>query len=769
MRKINYLVLVALLFVSLTNSVFAQKSIDGSKVESSSFYAPDLQVVLDFKMSIVSSDLETAQYLKLTFPAGFTIDAASVIVSSFGDDKSATISGQEVYWGTLDPLYSGPFADGDEFDFSVTVTAGSISGLQEIGYYILGDGYGSENHEITDVVILDEAPSCPAPINLELVDFSSTTAKIGWTEYLGGATEWEVRIVEKGGDTSLVTPVTTTDNPYTVTGLTPNTGYDFYVRSLCSVIDTVIWTEAFTFLTAAKDAWSEGFEDLATEGALPLGMNSSYESFETAFSTSDANTGSGYVYSSTSKNNGWLYSAPIELTVGYEYSLSFWYKTDNIPFGIKAMFGNTQHSDSMIYSIDSVYESKQNYTEFTGTFSAVESGVFYFGINTIGDRPYMDFSKYFIFMDDIKVDLLSTCPGVKELTSNVTSTTSAELSWVEKALATEWQIEYGISGFTPGTGTSDIVSATTYGIIDLTENEDYDFYVRSICSVGDTSDWSAVNSFATYCHTPSALSTDNVGVSFATLKWITTDDVSSVDVEYGTEGFTQGQGTTAGAVTGASKVVSGLTAGTTYQFYVKSDCDFAESTWVGPESFTTLVCTEPSALNVDSITDNSAQLSWTSTEILWNIEWDLKGFTQGNGKLLEDRGNPFKLTGLLPNTEYDYYVQSDCDAENTSDWVGPFAFTTSEKVGVNQVMGNSNVEVYPNPNNGVFDIVVNTENTTDLKIELLNVQGQVIYRNNVKLISQHKEAIDIQSYAKGIYYLRLNSNEGVSVNKIVVR
>src|SRR5690606_23409883 len=41
--------------------------------------------------------------------------------------------------------------------------------------------------------------------------------------------------------------------------------------------------------------------------------------------------------------------------------------------------------------------------------------------------------------------------------------------------------------------------------------------------------------------------------------------------------------------------------------------------------------------------------------------------------------NPYELTGLTAATAYDFYVRTDCGADDTSDvsvWVGPFSFNT---------------------------------------------------------------------------------------------
>jgi hypothetical protein len=74
---------------------------------------------------------------------------------------------------------------------------------------------------------------------------------------------------------------------------------------------------------------------------------------------------------------------------------------------------------------------------------------------------------------------------------------SADLSWTENNSATEWQIQYGLAGFSIGTGTILDVSSNPYSLGGLTDDTNYDFYVRSVCGPADTSAWSVVETFTT--------------------------------------------------------------------------------------------------------------------------------------------------------------------------------------------------------------------------------------------------------------------------------
>jgi hypothetical protein len=80
-----------------------------------------------------------------------------------------------------------------------------------------------------------------------------------------------------------------------------------------------------------------------------------------------------------------------------------------------------------------------------------------------------------------------------------------------------------------------------------------------------------------------------------------------------------------------------------------------------------------------SITSSSADLTWDYTGTnCFNVEYGPTGFIQGtgvgalSGTVDTNVTAPYSLTGLSPNTAYDFYVQNCCN--NT--WEGPFTFTT---------------------------------------------------------------------------------------------
>ena len=66
--------------------------------------------------------------------------------------------------------------------------------------------------------------------------------------------------------------------------------------------------------------------------------------------------------------------------------------------------------------------------------------------------------------------------------------TTANVSWTATGVS-QWEIQYGPTGFTLGSGTVATATAATHQVLGLSELSGYDFYVRSVCSATSKSTW----------------------------------------------------------------------------------------------------------------------------------------------------------------------------------------------------------------------------------------------------------------------------------------
>ncbi|MFU8842677.1 MAG: fibronectin type III domain-containing protein [Bacteroidales bacterium] len=109
-----------------------------------------------------------------------------------------------------------------------------------------------DNNTWTLTVYYAPIPSCPPPFGLTVTNVSTTTAVLGWTS-VGSETTWNIKYGTPGFDPltqgTLVAGVTT--NPYTLTGLTMLTSYEFYVQADCGGGDLSTWGGPLAFQTTS--------------------------------------------------------------------------------------------------------------------------------------------------------------------------------------------------------------------------------------------------------------------------------------------------------------------------------------------------------------------------------------------------------------------------------------------------------------------------------------------------------------------------------------
>jgi len=100
-------------------------------------------------------------------------------------------------------------------------------------YVVLVEGWSGADGNYKLTITTSNCLSCNDPSTLTATGVSPTSANLGWTEN-GSATTWDIELGAAGfSPTGTPTSNDVTTNPYTNTGLTPSTSYDYYVRADC--------------------------------------------------------------------------------------------------------------------------------------------------------------------------------------------------------------------------------------------------------------------------------------------------------------------------------------------------------------------------------------------------------------------------------------------------------------------------------------------------------------------------------------------------------
>jgi hypothetical protein len=88
--------------------------------------------------------------------------------------------------------------------------------------------------------------------------------------------------------------------------------------------------------------------------------------------------------------------------------------------------------------------------------------------------------------------------------------------------------------------------------------------------------------------------------------------------------------------------------------------------------------------------------------------------------------------------------------------------------GINILVAENDLTIYPNPSNGAVTIAFTPMNKSTHSIEIQNVLGQVLYKEEVTdLNGQYSRSIDVQAFGKGIYTIHLRNKTGRSLRRLL--
>ena len=345
---------------------------------------------------------------------------------------------------------------------------------------------------------------------------------------------------------------------------------------------------------------------------------------------------------------------------------------------------------------------------------------FYMGI-TDGSVYYSGFA-----IDDFKLENI-TCPQPTDLLSSNVSLTEATLSWTSGLSETAWNVEWDTAGFTQGTGNILNLTDTFTVLSGLTSGTAYQYYVQADCGAGDESSWVGPYTFLTpnigdACTAPLTISlpadfTANVYQDLAQTTvgrgnnsdttclggydggedifyelTLTSDMVINVELDPKTTTWT-GIALTSDCPSSTNCIETSTNSSATphgfQQVHLAAGTYFIIiDTYPTPDNIpdfdltiTLVTCPNPMDLGVTFNSATSVDLTWTTGgSSTWNVLFDTLGFdTTGLGPLANDiLTNPLTVDTLQPETSYEFYVRDVCGASDSSEWIGPFQFTTTE-------------------------------------------------------------------------------------------
>lgn len=595
--------------------------------------------------------------------------------------------------------------------FDLPVVAGST-------YYIVISTNPAPQTTAYSLVI--QAVNCAPPTTLSANGITQTGANLSWANP-GGATSWQVDVDLATAPIPPGAGVTAGTNANFPTGtLLPNTTYRYYVRADCGNGTFSAWAGPFVFTTlcaAFPVPFYEGFNSNSTSEACwtVLNVNNDADAWDMNYATNPFEgdqVAMLYTDFNGGANNDWLISPQIILTGNQRLKFHYRVQSAGEPNDFRVML-STAGPVPANFTTTLVPLASYNNTTYMQKIVSL-SGIT--GPVNIGWHvPPGGLDGWRIYIDNVIIENLPTCPEPTALTSSNILAHQADISWTNGNTETQWEaVAVPCGSPAPGANPANIIqipsSGSPFTIPNLTASTCYDVYIRAVCSTSDSSPWTGPTTFTTQVEPPVcggvftdpggpngdyANNTDSTVTICPTPGNIVTVTFNSFNTEANWDGLyvfdgnstsapqipsTNGPGNgplaaLAGAFWGTTVpgpfTASGSTGCLTFRFL--TDGSGIRAGWSANVTCTPAPnCAKPTALTATDITSTSVTLGWTESNPLVT-EWQIIIVPLGSPVPLPNdpnfftvSTNPAPITGLTPGTKYTFYVRAICPTSGTS-------------------------------------------------------------------------------------------------------
>ncbi|MGG5598879.1 MBG domain-containing protein [Myroides sp. C8-3] len=366
-------------------------------------------------------------------------------------------------------------------------------------------------------------PTCRKPVDLGIQNLTATSVELTWNSP-GHAFDI------KWGDRNFAVATAGTlvpgfANGGTLTGLTADRDYDYYVRRDCGAVDGVsTWAGPFRFRTGyciPTGATNNPDEILnftlsnLNNNSVPSEGTAGYKNYAGTVEPAVLDLGEAYVASLTSGRGSGLHGAAI--WIDYNNNLVF-DANEQV-----SVIGNTISPSTTV-----------DFPSFTVP-ATVQPGLYRLRVQYHHNKPGADLdpcrlAHIYGETEDYRIEIIPTPTCFRPLDSRVQRVTknSAHVVWDAPIQgdppALGYKIEVRTSG-RPGDATGLVRTLTTTNLSEtitgLAIETDYLVYIQSLCSTTDESAWSKV-AFTTLCDYPEyELTTDPTDLSFCGSRAVT--------------------------------------------------------------------------------------------------------------------------------------------------------------------------------------------------------------------------------------------------------
>ncbi len=272
----------------------------------------------------------------------------------------------------------------------------------------------------------------------------------------------------------------------------------------------------------------------------------------------------------------------------------------------------------------------------------------------------------------------TNCAQATGLSTTAIGATTCTLNWNTVNGATSYTVRYKAT--TVNTWLTLAVTTNSIALNNLTANTAYEFQVQTNCTSGNISDYTAstlFNTTALPCLAPENIGSSSITSTTATISWTAVTGASSYALEYKTLTGTTWQTLN---TTALNKLISSLSAATTYNYRLQSVCNTTLSAYSSNYQFTTSTavstCAVPTGLAANSVSSTSALISWTDAGggTTYKIQYHKLGSSVWTSKTVN--GLSYTLSSLKSSTNYEVKIQRICSTNLSSSYSSLLSFKT---------------------------------------------------------------------------------------------
>lgn len=112
------------------------------------------------------------------------------------------------------------------------------------------------------------------------------------------------------------------------------------------------------------------------------------------------------------------------------------------------------------------------------------------------------------------------------------------------------------------------------------------------------------------------------------------------------------------------------------------------------------------------------------------------------------------------------WIQDDGSKKVQQAGYSPIA--SSVPTGLEKANVNNSIDVYPNPNNGLFTAYFNATSVDNYIVKISNTLGQVVFQETLNSFSgNYSKQIDVSAYGKGLYMMSVSGSKSETIKKII--